>query len=395
MPELSSFQSICQQLNNRVFSIGINYSLDHFMTQLCRLGNPQHTLPPCIHIAGTNGKGSTLAMIASILSESGLTVGTYTSPHIECYTERIKIGTTAISQDNFVRLFNDVTSHTEPHTEFEILTAMAFLFFNEKKPDILVIETGLGGRLDATNVIMPILSVITPIDIDHQAILGESIADIAKEKAGIIKEGVPVLSALQVPEATDVLMKIAHLQHARIETIPPNDHLPSTTRRFASYQKQNIALAIAACVHINPSIDTQTIAIAIAKADIAGRFDIVQEHPFPVIIDGAHNRHAIRALISSLTTDYPDTSFDVVLSILKSKDPHSIIDPFKAHRMLLYYWAPDPHMFWDKADMSPSDAEYVQFISNIDQHLLQKATIFTGSLHMIRFAREALHRRML
>jgi dihydrofolate synthase/folylpolyglutamate synthase len=189
---------------------GMKLGLEN-MRELCaELGSPEGRVP-MIHVAGTNGKGSTAAMIASTLTEAGLRVGLYTSPHLVRFNERIRVGGAEIADDALERFAATVRPavDTRSMTFFEATTAIAFLHFAERACDVAVIETGLGGRLDATNVITPLASVITSIGIDHVAQLGSTLASIASEKAGIIKTGVPVVSNVSSPEARDVIAKVA------------------------------------------------------------------------------------------------------------------------------------------------------------------------------------------
>ena len=192
---MGSFSSVVEQLQGFVFRRGISYCLSTFSNLLLRLGNPHLKLPFAIHVAGTNGKGSTAQFIASGLQSCGYSVGVYSSPHLFSYQERLKIDGKMINEFDFCRFFNQVQSvcdDTVQVTEFEILTAMMFLYFCEQKPDYCILEVGLGGLFDATNVVESRVSVITSIALDHQSILGDRLLDIAYQKAGIIKPDVAV-----------------------------------------------------------------------------------------------------------------------------------------------------------------------------------------------------------
>jgi len=187
------------------------YNLDRVRQLLALLGNPQQAFRS-IHVAGTKGKGSTAAMTESILRCAGFRTGLYTSPHLHTFRERIQVSGEMISEDDVVRLVamnQRLAGQIEGVTTFEIMTALAFTWFVEKQVDCAVVEVGLGGRLDATNVILPEVSVITSISYDHTAILGETLAQIAREKAGIIKRGVPVVTAPQAGEALAVIEEIS------------------------------------------------------------------------------------------------------------------------------------------------------------------------------------------
>ena len=192
------------------------YKLDRMIALMARLGNPQEGLR-VVHVAGTKGKGSTSAMIERVLRAAGYRTGLYTSPHLHDPRERLRMNGQPISQDAFMALVERLRSHFEvagEATTFEALTAMAFVWFAESKVDMVVLEVGLGGRLDATNLVTPLVSVITPLALEHTAVLGNTIEEIAAEKGGIIKEGVPVVSADQPPEALAVLRQMAAERHA-------------------------------------------------------------------------------------------------------------------------------------------------------------------------------------
>ena len=222
------YKETISYLSKTAFKQGIRYDLGPFLKVLERLHHPQKNLPKAILIAGTNGKGSTLTYLAAGFQFLGIRVGTYTSPHFNDYTERISIQNEPISQPDFVTYFEKVQKADPDHTltEFEILTAMAFLYFNDQKPDILLIETGLGGRLDATNVISPILTIITKIGLDHQAILGKTLPDIAKEKAGIIKPNVPCITLRQSKPVLEVIQKTAKACESPLRVVSPLRSIP-------------------------------------------------------------------------------------------------------------------------------------------------------------------------
>ncbi len=186
-------------------------TLERITRLMERLGNPQNTYP-VIHVAGTKGKGSVCAMLASALEKAGLKVGLYTSPHLIETNERIRVDGKMISDSELIRLINTLSADVDAHehvSTFELMTAIAFQYFAEQKVDIAVVEVGLGGRLDATNIVTPILSVITSISVDHTAFLGHTIPEIASEKAGILKKGVPVISGVKDPAAKDVIRETA------------------------------------------------------------------------------------------------------------------------------------------------------------------------------------------
>ena len=199
---------------------GIKFGLDNITNLLSALHNP-HKAFPSVHIAGTNGKGSTSAIIASLLQSAGLRVGLFTSPHLVSFTERIRINGEQITEHDVIQLAEEVRGVVSRSagfspTFFEVVTAMALLYFERKKTDIAVIEVGMGGRLDATNILTPEVSVITNISFDHKEFLGRTLGEIAFEKAGIIKKGIPVVASLQEPEAKAVIEKRAEEEEAEL-----------------------------------------------------------------------------------------------------------------------------------------------------------------------------------
>ncbi|WP_264816067.1 bifunctional folylpolyglutamate synthase/dihydrofolate synthase, partial [Acidomonas methanolica] len=189
----------------------IDLSLDRLCVLLEKLGHPERALPPVIHVAGTNGKGSTCAVLRAIAEAAGWRVHVMTSPHLVSVTERFRVGGTLVTEEALVAALEEVVRVNDgaPITVFEVLTAAGFLIFAREPADLAIIEVGLGGRLDATNVVTPVACAIASISLDHQAFLGETLAAIAAEKAGIMKPGVPVVAAAQAPEVEAVLRETA------------------------------------------------------------------------------------------------------------------------------------------------------------------------------------------
>ncbi|NPV53337.1 MAG: bifunctional folylpolyglutamate synthase/dihydrofolate synthase [Firmicutes bacterium] len=329
---------------------GVNLGLGRIERLLEMLGNPHEGLR-AVHIAGTNGKGSTAAMIDSILRATGYRVGLYTSPHLVSYTERIRVDGEAIPESDVARivtrmrpLIEDIASDPEfgHPTEFEVGTALAFVFFEERKVDMAVIEVGLGGRFDATNVIAPLVSVITHIDYDHTDRLGTTLRDIASEKAGIIKEGVPVVVAPQHPEAYEVIEAACKMKGSVTRFVGrdvvfssgtpgdprgeshagrfPVSELSALDGQFCNikggiytlpdlfipllgrHQVVNCATAlgvIEALVDRGISVSEKAIRLGVAATRWPGRMEVVQRSPI-VILDGAHNLDGITGLVESL-----------------------------------------------------------------------------------------------
>ncbi len=275
----------------------IELGLERISAVLELLGNPQEKLK-CIHVAGTNGKGSVCSMLASVLSESGLKVGLYTSPHIYEYTERIKINGCDIPREVFAKLVTEVTDNDIPLTEFEILTAMMFKYFADNGVDVVVLETGLGGRFDATNVIKSNLcAVITRIDYDHTERLGKTLDEITREKEGIIKPGCPVVRL----ETRD----------KRLETSNCSTNLKGV------YQQENLALVLEVLEKVCPQIPQENIEAGLKKVVHPARFQVVNEN---LIVDACHNPNGAKALRQSLDEFHPERKRRFVFGCLENKD---------------------------------------------------------------------------
>lgn len=330
----------------------VSLGLSRIEELLRGLGSPQRSLR-FVHVAGTNGKGSTCAYVSSVLQESGCKVGLFTSPYLICFEERIRVNGENISSadlDRVTRQVRDVAESMDEHpTEFELMTAVAFLHFAQQGCDIVVAEVGLGGRLDSTNVIeSPEVCVISRIGIDHVAMLGDTLAQIANEKAGIIKQGVPVVSWPQDPEAQEVVERVAKENEAALTTVSLDslevlplerpggdaairpfmyDGVCYATRLLGSYQPANAAVAIEACRVLAEQgwrIEETDIAAGIAKAQWPGRFQLVASSP-DFVVDGGHNAQGARALADSLKDVFPGRKAVFVIGILADKDYDSML----------------------------------------------------------------------
>lgn len=344
---------------------GTKLGLQNITNLLEILGNPHHGLK-IIHVAGTNGKGSTCAMVDSILRAAGYKVGLYTSPYLEVFNERIRVNGENISNDDIARLTLKVkdamTVMKEKGlgfpTEFEVVTALGLLYFKEQAVDFLVFEVGMGGRLDATNVVTPLVSVITPISLDHQQYLGNTLTDIAREKCGIIKPGVPVVSSVQEDEAMRVIEETCErLGCPLIRVVEPDDYKSEQdcltykliessingqifdimTKRHL-YHKASISLigyhqlnnattavgAIEALKLSGLDIDTKAIYSGLKQAQWPGRLEILSRQP-TILIDGAHNIAGIDSLKQALESYFRDKERILVLGILKDKDAREML----------------------------------------------------------------------
>ena len=313
------------------------------------LGNPEDSLK-FIHVAGTNGKGSFCSMLCSVLSEAGLKVGLYTSPYILEFNERMRIGDAPIPNDTLARLTERIRpiadSMSDKPTEFELITAIALDYFREEQVDVVILECGMGGRLDSTNVIKtPILSVITGIALDHTAFLGDTVAAIAAEKAGIIKKGVPVLYGGEDNVAAEVIEEAAKRQNAPYYrsdySLLTVDSLTLLGTRFAYkkrkavelsllgiYQPKNASLVLDALDILAPLLPTLTeeaIRIGLAKARWMARFEMISEDPI-FIFDGAHNPQGINAAVDGIKRYFNDRSLIAVSGVLRDKDYSAIAE---------------------------------------------------------------------
>lgn len=294
----------------------INLGLERILAVLNLLGNPQDKLK-CIHVAGTNGKGSVCAIIDAILSKAGMKTGLYTSPHIFDYTERIKINGIDISQNDFAKYVLQICDLADKHnihlTEFEILTAVMFKYFADNNVDVVVLETGLGGRFDATNVIKSNLcSVITHIDLDHTERLGNTKSKIAFEKAGIIKPDSPVFTCEGYEEIKD---KADECNSLFVLVTPFEDTTNLALK--GSCQQENLSLALAAVRYLFPQISENTIQQALKEVKHPCRFQLCRED---LIIDASHNPNGVMALRESLDFYYPDKKRCFVFGCLRNKD---------------------------------------------------------------------------
>ncbi len=333
------------------------FKLDRMRTLLDALGNPQEKVS-MIHVAGTVGKGSTVAMICSMLQGNGYTVGAYTSPHLTDIRERVAVNGEMIDEAAFTELLKNVVDAANKKgltpTFFELITAVAFKHFSDEAVDIAVIETGLGGRLDSTNVITPLMTLITKIDFDHTNILGNTIEEIAREKAGIFKTSIPAISAHQDEATTAILKECAEStgtevqiiaqdiefsarfgggsdgkQHTRICVITEDSqymHIPVPLS--GEHQATNCALAISAINQLKKNgykFNDIDIYNSLATTSISGRMDVVWKRPL-ILVDGAHNPASIKTLIKSIGAHIPYDSMVCVFGCCQDKDVNGMLE---------------------------------------------------------------------
>lgn len=304
--------------------------LDNTIALLNLVGNP-HVGLQCVHVAGTNGKGSTSHLIASALQEAGYKTGLYTSPHLKDFRERIRINGIMIPENlvvEFVETYRRQWQDIQP-SFFEITVALCFWFFKKEKTEIAVIETGLGGRLDSTNVIQPILSVITNIGYDHMNLLGDSIEKIAYEKAGIIKKNTPVVIGKMIHEAKDVMIKKAMNEHSELIDANENlDEIPNSPLA-GFYQKENTRTAWCALNALRQQLNIDNNAIlngfarVVENTQLMGRWQTLQISP-KVIVDVGHNEDGIRFIVEQLKHENY-TQLHFVIGLAADKDVNHIL----------------------------------------------------------------------
>ena len=297
------------------------------------LGHPENKFKS-VHIGGTNGKGSTSSLIASVLQEAGYKVGLYTSPHLKDFRERIKINGQEVTESFVVDFIEDNKEFLEKNhlSFFEMTVGMAFQYFAEQKVDVAIIEVGLGGRLDSTNIIMPLLSVITNIGWDHMNILGNSIGKIAFEKAGIIKKHVPVVVGEFTAETKDVFDKVAHSLDAPLYYAAVNAGIPVLESDLkGSYQKHNKKTAYEALIHLKNSfvISDENIKEGFLKVGVntglKGRWTVLSELPL-IVADTAHNKDGLSVVMKQVQEQKFNKLY-MVFGVVNDKDIESII-PF-------------------------------------------------------------------
>ncbi|MBV8216257.1 MAG: bifunctional folylpolyglutamate synthase/dihydrofolate synthase [Verrucomicrobia bacterium] len=298
---------------------GIKLGLDNVRLLLDALGNPHRQLA-CIHVAGTNGKGSVSAMLDSVGRAAGLRTGLYTSPHLVRFNERIQVSGRPITDDEVLaglRVIRDTIARSGcTPTFFEITTALGFVHFLSQRVDLAIMETGLGGRLDATNLITPLVSVLTSIDLDHQKILGDSRAKIAREKAGIIKPGVPVVSIAQSADVREVIDEVAASQNSPV-TYTTDPVIDLQVGLPGSHQRLNAALARDALAVTKLGVSSDALKAGLKSVFWPGRFQILGDR---LTIDGAHNFAASQGLVQTWREFYPGASPTIVFGGLRDKD---------------------------------------------------------------------------
>lgn len=412
--------------NTRRFGNLTGYEVSKKMLE--QLGNPQRGIP-FVHVAGTNGKGSTTAFLCKILEKAGKKVGMFTSPHLITFEERIRINGVYISKEDVTRLGNQLleTQFEVSPTMFDYCLAMAVLYFKEQACDIMVMETGIGGRYDSTNALgVPEIAVITKIGFDHMGILGNTLEEIAAEKAGIIKQGCPVVTCEQEPPAAEVLRR--KFCHVNDFEEPVNFvrtkfydvlamYMPAeedyrfvrdiSMKMVGDYQIENAAVAtVAAHVLLNKWSKNNLLSERmsqeyiedIIRAGIAdtvwkGRMEIVNQKPF-FMIDGAHNSNGVQALARSLQELYPNEKFHFIMGVMADKDYEEMIDALLPLAIDFITVTPESNRALQSKDLAACierkgiQARYVDDMESVIRPLLTASpesskTIAFGSLYFI------------
>ena len=374
----------------------INPSLDRIKLLLDYLGNPQDGLK-AIHIAGTNGKTSTSRMIERLLRTLDLRTGLYTSPHLVHPRERISIDGEPISVKNFEEVFNQVEPFLEIVDEkipggsvtfFEVLTAMAFVSFSDTPVDVISLEVGMGGRWDATNVLTPMVSVITPIDLDHQEYLGNTVEKIALEKTGIIKENIPVIVSNQSKDAAKIILAKAIENNSPIMregieldvlersvgiggqqlTIanPYGTHSELFLPLFGKHQASNAAVSLTAVeAFLDRQIDHDLVQEAFAEFSSPGRLQVLKRNP-TIVIDAAHNPAGIKATKQGITESFQFDNLILILAFMGDKDVNKILEELKGFAQVVILTQTNSARALSVGDLAKKVKNISQFATRIE-----------------------------
>lgn len=319
-----SYEKVYDEINN-ARRFGNQPGVEVTAAMLDTLGHPERGIP-FIHVAGTNGKGSTCAFLTDCLMAMGEKVGTFTSPHLIDFEERIMVNRRMIGREDVTRIGSQLLETAFPiaPTMFDYCLAMALIYFREQKCSVMVIETGLGGRLDSTNAIgTPSAAVITKIGLDHTAILGETLEEIAEEKAGIMKRGCPVITQRQEAGALEILRSHYEKVNGNRQDfwVVTDEQIRETAginlRLLGVHQWENAACALAAVRRLYPNAGD--LSPVVAQTGWMGRMELIQEDPF-FMVDGAHNAHGVAALAQSLRQLYPGEKFHFFMAVMADKD---------------------------------------------------------------------------
>lgn len=413
-------------------------TLDRMKLFLERLGNPQKGLK-YVHVTGTNGKGSTVAMLRAVLMETGLNIGSFTSPFITRFNERIALNAKPISDEDLTRFARKVEPvvqqldqelPTGGPTEFEIDTAIMFCYFAEKQPDLVLLEVGIGGLYDSTNVITPLVSVITTVSWDHMKYLGDTLAKIAHQKAGIIKEKVPVVIGRLSPSAHQVIMEEATEKNAKVYELGKDfsarkinhnvikaeiiydggqlHHFRSNLGLAGDYQVENSAIAITTVQIVLKKLGIPVVAADLKKGlaltQWPGRMETVINEPL-VLLDGAHNLPGMQALVKTIHDDFSDREVYVLVAILADKQYELMFGELASlgnvHLMVTNFAGPGPQRpsanltttiseFKTKHPIQVAENWQTGFVKLSQELAADDVMIITGSLYFVSEVRKNL-----
>lgn len=444
----ASVEDIYQHLLSRAPEDRMAPRLDAVQLAVEALGDP-HRSAPVVHVTGTNGKTSTARLVESLLLAHDLRVGRYTSPHLERVTERISIDGEPVSDETFVRIYGEIAPYldlVDRHLEadgaprltyFETLTVLAFAVFADEPVDVMVLEVGIGGSWDATNVADAAVSVVTPIDLDHTGMLGETVEEIAGEKSGIVKTGGFLVSAAQQPGAAQVLLERATELSVpfRFEGVEFGVEQRTTAvggqvitlqglaaryedlmlPLFGAHQAQNAAVAVAAVEALlgggEKPLNQELVAAGLGAASSPGRLELVRTAP-PVLLDAAHNPHGLLASASALREAFTFTTLNLVVGVLQDKDSEAMFrvlaDEYREFDVTLWCTrsqsprAMDPEELAEIAVNMGFDEDTVRVAPRledacsaavqdaVDRHASDGAVLITGSITVVGEARALL-----
>lgn len=402
---------------------GIKPGVKRMEWMLDKLGNPEKKITG-VHIVGTNGKGSTLSYMRSALNENGYTVGTFTSPYIEVFNERISIDGRPISDEDIAMLVNIVRPVSErmveetdlgTSTEFEIITMMMFVYFGNVHPvDYVLVEAGLGATHDSTNVFNPVMTLLTSIGLDHIDILGDTLLDITKDKSGVIKENIPLVFNVKDDACRDYIYKVLDEKNAKGIELTRDVILVTNGEEFSfkygkydfddiklemlgRHQQENASIAIAALLEMMErdlvKLDVNKMIQGVEKTFWTGRIERISEDPV-IILDGAHNNEAVDVLVDTMRENFSDKKITVLFSAVKGKPLDTMVykigmlaDTFNVTEFD-FFKAEDGELLFNSIDHPNKHfvKDYIDYIKNFDGELL----LVTGSLYFISEVKQGL-----
>lgn len=417
---------------------GIRLGLDSTGKLLELLGNPQENLK-VVHVAGTNGKGSVCSFVANILKEEGYKVGLYTSPYLETFTERIRVNGENIPEEDVARIITIIKDKIEimvsegysAPTEFEIVTAMAFYYYNEQKMDYVVLEVGLGGRFDSTNVTKnPLVSVLVSISLDHIGVLGDTIGKIAYEKAGIIKDNGAAIVYKQVKEAEDVIKEVCNEKNANYIEVNFNDVEVKKSdiysqvydcvvmgekfdnleiKLIGDHQINNSIVALNVIKYLrdnkNVEVSNESIEKGLLNTKWPGRIEKIKENPM-FIIDGAHNEDGAKSLAKALEKNFPNKKLTMLIGMLADKDIDSVLEILMPRFNKVITTTPANDRAISCEELKNKISKYVEDVTAVEnieeavKYTLDNANeddiiISAGSLYMIGTVRTLVNEKEL